>query len=145
MGRHVRLYTSNLRLEAVRKTSTSKYKALCYKCGPGSECTTRKRVDNFKLSCSETKYSPWWPASWTHGYLCFLYVWKNGVHWTIFRSFRQPEGCKEKINVVLLFPENIKLPRVEAGKNTSTVIPESRKRRRKGNPVVSDEVLMYGY
>jgi hypothetical protein len=27
-------------------------------------------------------------------------------------------------------------PRVEAGKNTSTVIPASRKRRRKGNPVV---------
>jgi hypothetical protein len=34
---------------------------------------------------------------------------------------------------------------VEAGKNTSTVIPASRKRRRKGNPVVSDETLMYGY
>jgi hypothetical protein len=30
-------------------------------------------------------------------------------------------------------------PRVEAGKNTSIVIPASRKRRRKGNPVVSDE------
>jgi hypothetical protein len=29
-------------------------------------------------------------------------------------------------------------PRVEAGKNTSTVIPASRKRRRKGNPVVLD-------
>jgi hypothetical protein len=29
------------------------------------------------------------------------------------------------------------LPRVEAGKNTSTVIPASRKRRQKGNPVVS--------
>jgi hypothetical protein len=37
------------------------------------------------------------------------------------------------------------LPRVEAGKNTSTVIPASRKRRRKGNPVVSDETAMYGY
>jgi hypothetical protein len=36
-------------------------------------------------------------------------------------------------------------PRVEAGKNTSTVIPVSRKRRRKGNPVVSDETVMYGY
>jgi hypothetical protein len=34
---------------------------------------------------------------------------------------------------------------VEAGKNTSTVIPTSRKRRRKGNPVVSDERVMYGY
>jgi hypothetical protein len=31
------------------------------------------------------------------------------------------------------------LPRVEAGKNTSTVIPTSRKRRQKGNPVVSGE------
>jgi hypothetical protein len=28
------------------------------------------------------------------------------------------------------------LPRVEAGKNTSTVIPASPKRRQKGNPVV---------
>jgi hypothetical protein len=35
--------------------------------------------------------------------------------------------------------------RVEAGKNTSTVIPASRKRRQSGNPVVSDEILMYGY
>jgi hypothetical protein len=34
---------------------------------------------------------------------------------------------------------------VEAGKNSSTVIPASRKRRRKGNPVVSDETIMYGY
>jgi hypothetical protein len=31
------------------------------------------------------------------------------------------------------------LPRGEAGKNTSTVIPARRKRRQKGNPVVSDE------
>jgi hypothetical protein len=36
-------------------------------------------------------------------------------------------------------------PRVEAGKNTSTVIPVSRKRRQKGNPVVSEEAVMYGY
>jgi hypothetical protein len=35
--------------------------------------------------------------------------------------------------------------RVETGKNTSTVIPASRKRRRKGNPVVPDETVMYGY
>jgi hypothetical protein len=33
------------------------------------------------------------------------------------------------------------LPCVEAGKNTSTVIPASRKRRRKGNPVVSGETV----
>jgi hypothetical protein len=32
-------------------------------------------------------------------------------------------------------------PRVEAGKNTSTVIPASRKRRQKGNPVVSGETV----
>jgi hypothetical protein len=37
------------------------------------------------------------------------------------------------------------LPRVEADKNTSTVIPASRKRRRKGNPVVSGETVMYSY
>jgi hypothetical protein len=34
---------------------------------------------------------------------------------------------------------------VEAGKSTSTGIPASRKRRRKGNPVVSDETVIYGY
>jgi hypothetical protein len=33
------------------------------------------------------------------------------------------------------------LPRVEAGKNTSTVIPASRKRRQKGNPVVSGKTV----
>jgi hypothetical protein len=33
------------------------------------------------------------------------------------------------------------LRRVEAGKNTSTVIPASRKRRQKGNPVVSGETV----
>jgi hypothetical protein len=33
------------------------------------------------------------------------------------------------------------LPRVEAGKNTSTVIPASRKRRQKGNSVVLGETL----
>jgi hypothetical protein len=36
-------------------------------------------------------------------------------------------------------------PRVEAGRNTSTVIPASRKRRQKGNPVVSDETVMFAY
>jgi hypothetical protein len=35
-------------------------------------------------------------------------------------------------------------PRVEAGWNTSTVIPVSRKRRQKKNSV-SDETVMYGY
>jgi hypothetical protein len=37
-----------------------------------------------------------------------------------------------------------KLPRVEAGYNTSTVVPVSRKRRHKGN-TVSDETVKYGY
>jgi hypothetical protein len=32
-------------------------------------------------------------------------------------------------------------PRVEAGKNTSTVLPASRKRRREVNPVVSGETV----
>jgi hypothetical protein len=35
--------------------------------------------------------------------------------------------------------------RVEPGKSTSNVIPASRKRRRKGNPLVSDETVIYGY
>jgi hypothetical protein len=34
---------------------------------------------------------------------------------------------------------------VEAGKNTSTVIPASHKKPRKGNPVVSGETVMYGH
>jgi hypothetical protein len=34
---------------------------------------------------------------------------------------------------------------VEVGKNTCTVIPASRKRRRKGNLVVSGETVIYGY
>jgi hypothetical protein len=33
---------------------------------------------------------------------------------------------------------------VEAGKNTSTINHESRKMQQKGNPVVSDETVMYG-
>jgi hypothetical protein len=37
------------------------------------------------------------------------------------------------------------VPRVEAGKNTSTVILVSHKRQRKGNPVVSDETIIHGY
>jgi hypothetical protein len=35
-------------------------------------------------------------------------------------------------------------PRVEAGYNTSTAVPASRKRRQKGN-TVSDEPVKYGY
>jgi hypothetical protein len=36
-------------------------------------------------------------------------------------------------------------PCVKMGKNTSIVIPASRKRRQRGNPVVSDETVIYGY
>jgi hypothetical protein len=38
--------------------------------------------------------------------------------------------------------KRISAPRVEMGKNTSTVIPAGSKRRRKGNRVVSDETVM---
>jgi hypothetical protein len=41
--------------------------------------------------------------------------------------------------------EDSPFPPAEAGKNTSTVTRANRKRRRKGNPVVSDEAIMYGY
>jgi hypothetical protein len=37
----------------------------------------------------------------------------------------------------------ISLRTATSGCNTSTVIPASRKRRQKGNPVVSDETVMY--
>jgi hypothetical protein len=40
---------------------------------------------------------------------------------------------------------HIWLDRVEAGKNTSTVIPASHKRRQKGNLVITDETVIYGY
>jgi hypothetical protein len=43
--------------------------------------------------------------------------------------------------VCVLFAFILCLPRVEASKNTSTIISASRKRRRKGNPVVSGETV----
>jgi hypothetical protein len=43
--------------------------------------------------------------------------------------------------VCVLYAFILCLPRVEAGKNTSIVIPASRKRRQKGNPVVSGETV----
>jgi hypothetical protein len=52
-----------------------------------------------------------------------------------------PTDCTTNYRPVL----SSESPRVEAGKNTSTAVPASRKRRRKGNPVVSDEAVMYGY
>jgi hypothetical protein len=52
-----------------------------------------------------------------------------------------PTDCTTNYRPVL----SSESPRVEAGRNTSTAVPASRKRRRKGNPVVSDETVMYGY
>jgi hypothetical protein len=53
------------------------------------------------------------------------------------------------VSIFLIFCQILCLclhfPRVEEGKDTSTVIPASRKRRREGNPVLSSETLMYGY
>jgi hypothetical protein len=49
------------------------------------------------------------------------------------------------VTVVISYASRCAVPRVEAGTNSSTVISASRKRRRKGNPVVSDETVMYGY
>jgi hypothetical protein len=43
--------------------------------------------------------------------------------------------------VLKLDVSNPRSPRVEAGKNTPTVLPTSRKRLRKGNPVVSGETM----
>jgi hypothetical protein len=48
------------------------------------------------------------------------------------------------LDIYIYSPIRLHHPRVEAGKNTSTVIPASRKRQRKGNPVVSDDTVMYG-
>jgi hypothetical protein len=45
-------------------------------------------------------------------------------------------------NIQIFFFLNL---RVKVGWNTSTVILASRKRRRKGNPAVSNETVMYGY
>jgi hypothetical protein len=42
---------------------------------------------------------------------------------------------------VLKLQPHLLRPRVEAGKNTSTVVSASRKRRRKENPVVSGETV----
>jgi hypothetical protein len=42
---------------------------------------------------------------------------------------------------VFLPASTLCLPRVEAGKNTSTVIPASRKRQQKENPVVSGDTV----
>jgi hypothetical protein len=46
---------------------------------------------------------------------------------------------------VLFIKKKLYISHVEAVKNTSTLIPDSRKRRRKGNSVFSDETVMYGY
>jgi hypothetical protein len=53
--------------------------------------------------------------------------------------------CPSLWKYTVLTKRDRRHPSVGAGKNTSKVIPASRKRRRKGNPVVSDETVMYGY
>jgi hypothetical protein len=56
-----------------------------------------------------------------------------------------PEIMDGTIYIYIYSPVRIFwLPRVEACKNTSTVVPASRKRRRSGN-TVSDETVMYCY
>jgi hypothetical protein len=55
-----------------------------------------------------------------------------GVPMKLVRLIRM---CLNEIYIILC------LPRVEAGKNTFTVIPASRKRRQEGNPVVSGETV----
>jgi hypothetical protein len=55
-------------------------------------------------------------------------------------------SCATKWQIVDIFAfHSLTIPRVETGKNTSTVIPASCKRRRKGNPIVSVETVMHGY
>jgi hypothetical protein len=60
-------------------------------------------------------------------------------HWiSLFMSYRITANYLIESNVILIANKEFKkylLRRVEAGKNTSTVIPASRKRRRKGNPL----------
>ena len=38
---------------------------------------------------------PWWPASCTQGYLCFLNCWMNGDQCTMLRIFRHELCCKD--------------------------------------------------
>jgi hypothetical protein len=52
------------------------------------------------------------------------------------------EGVYSEAGVSMYFHHIFQeVPRVEAGKNTCTVIPASRKRRQKGSPVVSGETV----
>jgi hypothetical protein len=62
-------------------------------------------------------------------------------HWVSHRT-KNMRNCDENIRELLI--SSLLTSPWEAGDNTSTVIPASRKRRRKGNPVVSDETLVYG-
>jgi hypothetical protein len=57
---------------------------------------------------------------------------------SLFTSYRITVNQLIESNVILIANKEFKkllLPRVEAGKNTSTVIPASRKRRQKGNRI----------
>jgi hypothetical protein len=57
---------------------------------------------------------------------------------SLFMSYKITANWLIESNVILILIKSLKkylLPRVEAGKNTSTVIPASRKRRQKGNGI----------
>jgi hypothetical protein len=66
---------------------------------------------------------------------------RNGIQQCEFlspRSHASPSSTKKKKK------KTPTQPRVEAGNNTTTAVPASRKRPHKGN-TVSDETVMYGY
>jgi hypothetical protein len=74
------------------------------------------------------------------------------LFWTMNKvQNRSDTECREPwsepfiLNIPIYVFHTTGQPRVEAGKNSSSVIPATRKRRRKGNLSVSDETAMYGY
>jgi hypothetical protein len=86
------------------------------------------------------------PAAWTgsvpilEGYLDSGSEVKYGQCWV----FAGVVATGKETDDAIMWPSfllHMNLPRVEAGKNTSTVIPASRKRRQKENPVVSSETV----
>jgi hypothetical protein len=68
------------------------------------------------------------------------------VFWTGSEVTSSESCCNStsSISICKDFWHLTQTPRVEAGDNTSTAVPASRKRRRRGN-TVSDETVMYGY
>jgi hypothetical protein len=79
-------------------------------------------------------------TSWRAGYLIRPIMCLDGAFWYPFVCFFV---ITAHFPILCSFPSQF--PRVEAGKNTSTVIPASRNKRRKGNPIVSDETVLHGY